>query len=75
MSQEIADKLNALGEIPVPEMKRYFPDKQHGYGVVNISTRLRLKYGEDVRFEYEVGEEGTTCVIRLPENGEEDNEL
>lgn len=75
MSQEIADKLNALGKIPVPEMKKYFPDKQHGYGVVNISTRLRLKYGEDVRFEYEVGEEGTTCVIRLPENGEEDNEL
>lgn len=75
MSQETADKLNALGEIPVPEMKQYFPDKQHGYGVVNISTRLRLKYGEDVRFEYEAGEEGTTCVIRLPENGEEDNEL
>lgn len=75
MSQETADKLNALGEIPIPEMKQYFPDKQHGYGVVNISTRLRLKYGEDVRFEYEAGEEGTACVIRLPENGEGDNEL
>lgn len=75
MSRETAEKLNALGEIPIPEMKRYFPDRQHGYGVVNIITRLRLKYGEDVRFEYETGEEGTTCVIRLPESREEDNEL
>lgn len=75
MSRETAEKLNALGEIPIPEMKRYFPDRQHGYGVVNIITRLRLKYGEDVRFEYETGEDGTTCVIRLPESKEEDNEL
>ncbi len=74
MSWEVADKLNALGGIPVPEMKQYFPDKQHGYGVVNIITRLRLKYGEDVRFEYETGEEGTRCVIQLPKNGEEKNE-
>ena len=45
------------------------------YGVINIITRLRLKYGEDVEYEYEVQEDGTKCVIRLPENGKKNDEL
>ena len=47
-------RLNGLALAPVAEMKNYFPDKKHGYGVVNIATRLRLKYGEDVSFYYEI---------------------
>ena len=35
------------------EAKKCFQDKEHGYGVVNVLTRLRLKYGEDVLFYYE----------------------
>lgn len=66
MKKEMADKLNALGKLPIAEMKNCFPDQQQGYGVVNIITRLRLKYGEGVEFVYEVHEEGTECIIRLP---------
>ncbi|MGN1377059.1 MAG: sensor histidine kinase [Dorea sp.] len=75
MEAETAEKINTLGTLPVTEMKECFPDKQHGYGVVNIITRLRLKYGEDVGFAYEVQKEGTECVIQLPVDGTENDEL
>ena len=74
MDKEIAEKINALGKVPVPEMKKAFPDKQKGYGVINIATRLRLKYGDQVEFGYEVLEEGTRCVIKLPVDGKENYE-
>ena len=71
MAQETADTLNALLHVPVADMKQFFPDKRHGYGIINIITRLRLKYGEDVTFKYEVQTEGTTCIIQLPEHASE----
>ena len=74
MDKEIAEKINDLGKVPVPEMKKAFPDKQKGYGVINIATRLRLKYGDQVEFGYEVLEEGTRCVIKLPVDGKENYE-
>lgn len=75
MEQSVADKLNGLPELPVSKMKDSFEDKKHGYGVVNIITRLRLKYGEDVKFFYEADEDGTVCVIQIPENGKKNGEL
>lgn len=74
MDKEIAEKINDLGKVPVPEMKKAFPDKQKGYGVINIATRLRLKYGDQVEFGYEVLEEGTRCLIKLPVDGKENYE-
>lgn len=74
MDQEMADRINGLGVMPVAEMKECFPDHKHGYGVVNIVTRLRLKYGEDVEFRYEVQENGTNCIVRLPVDGTENDE-
>ena len=71
MDLEIAEKVNALGSMPVSEMKKVFPDKKQGYGVTNIATRLRLKYGDQVEFYYEVLAQGTRCVIKLPADGEE----
>ena len=56
-------------------MKDSFEDKKHGYGVVNIITRLRLKYGEDVKFFYEADVDGTVCIIQIPENGKKNGEL
>jgi hypothetical protein len=38
----------------------------YGYGIFNILTRLRLKYGEEVGFAYEVEEDGTRCIIWIP---------
>ncbi|MDY2626727.1 MAG: histidine kinase [Lachnospiraceae bacterium] len=66
MEQEMLSRVNHLMEVPLSRMKEYFPDKAHGYGVINIATRLRLKYGEQVQFYYETEENGTWCTIRVP---------
>lgn len=75
IEQATADKVNALNGRPLSEVKECFPDKQHGYGIANLITRLRLKYGEDVRFEFKVEENGTRCVIWIPDDGQENKEM
>ncbi|MCD8299753.1 MAG: sensor histidine kinase [Clostridiales bacterium] len=67
MSDEMVEKMNGLMDMPVVNLQSAFTGKQHGYGVVNIITRLRLKYGGGVRFYYEVDGEGTRCFIRIPQ--------
>lgn len=74
MDTETAEKLNNLSCIPITELKHVFPDKKHGYGIVNVITRLRLKYGEDVVFRYEICNDGTKCIIQLPGPGKENDE-
>ncbi len=71
----VADKINALAEVPIVELKNVFPDKKHGYGVINIITRLRLKYGDEVKFYYELQKNGTKCIIQLPESGNDKDEI
>ena len=66
MEEETVQKLNDLNELPLSKVKGCFPDKNRGYGLVNIITRLRLKYGDEVRILYHVESEGTSCVIRIP---------
>ena len=75
MNQTMVDKINLLSDVPVVELKKVFPDKKHGYGVVNIITRLRLKYGDEVKFYYEIESCGTRCIIQLPESGKENDEI
>lgn len=75
IEREMAEKINALNDKPLQAARECFPDKRHGYGVVNVMTRLRLKYGEDVRFSYEAEEEGTRCTICIPDDGRENKEL
>lgn len=75
MDLQMAEKINHMNDRPVAEFKESFPDKQHGYGVVNIMTRLRLKYGEEVKFYYEVDAEGTNCMIKIPGGGKENYEM
>lgn len=71
----MADKVNSLAGVPIVELKNAFPDKRHGYGIINIITRLRLKYGDEVRVYYEIQKNGTKCVIQLPESGKDNNEM
>lgn len=75
MDSAMADRINSLSDLPIVELKKVFPDKKHGYGVVNIITRLRLKYGDEVRFYYEIGLCGTKCIVQLPESGKENDEI
>lgn len=72
---KMADKINALNGAPLKDLRECFPDKKHGYGVTNVITRLRLKYGEDVHFEYQAENDGTRCIIRIPDDGKENREL
>ena len=55
-----------VDKLPLGEMKNCFPDKRHGYGVVNILTRLRLKYGDGAAFYCRAQEDGPTCTIKIP---------
>ena len=75
IDEKMAMKINALNGAPLRAIKECFPDKKHGYGVTNVMTRLRLKYGEDVRFEYRAEENGTRCIIRIPDDGKENKEF
>ena len=61
MQEEMVKKINGMNDVPVSALKEYFPDKKHGYGVVNVLTRLRLKYGDGASFTCEADNEGTTC--------------
>ena len=75
IDREMMKKINALNGHPILEAKKCFQDKEHGYGVVNVLTRLRLKYGEDVLFYYEAEENGTRCTIQIPDDGKEKRDL
>lgn len=75
IKQETADRINALNGKPFTEIKGCFPGKKNGYGVTNVITRLRLKYGEGVYFGYEAEENGTRCIIRIPDDGKENKDL
>ena len=63
----MCQKINELVKAPLSVVRNAFPDKKRGYGVVNIITRLRLEYGDDIEFYYRQEEEGTTCHIELPD--------
>ena len=69
IEQSMMEKINHMNQLPVSELKECFPDKKHGYGVVNILTRLRLKYGDGAAFYCEAEEDGTTCTIKIPGDG------
>ena len=69
IEQSMMEKINHMNQLPVSELKDCFPDKKHGYGVVNILTRLRLKYGDGAVFYCEAEADGTTCTIKIPGDG------
>ncbi len=72
---EMAEKINALNGRPLSEARKLFPKNvKNGYGVSNVLTRLRLKYGEEVRFTYRAEPDGTTCRIEIPGEGEQHEE-
>ncbi len=74
MDATMQKRLNGLFSVPVGQMQEAFPDKSHGYGVINIMTRLRLKYGEAIGFCYVCDEAGTRCVITIPKEGDNADE-
>ena len=75
IAEEMAEKINALNGRPLSEARKLFPkNAKNGYGVSNVLTRLRLKYGEEVLFTYRAEQDGTTCTIEIPGEGEQHEE-
>ena len=66
VEKDVMEKINKMNDMPVSELKNCFDDKKHGYGVMNILTRLRLKYGDGAGFYCQAHEDGTTCTIKIP---------
>ena len=72
IAKEMEEKINALNGRPLSEARKLFPkNAKNGYGVSNVLTRLRLKYGEEVRFTYRAEMDGTSCTIEIPGEGEQ----
>ena len=69
MDKDMVEKINNLTHLPISQIKEAFPDKKHGYGVFNILTRLRLKYGDKITYHYETTDASTTCTIKVPKGG------
>lgn len=67
------EKINSMNDLPIAEFKNCFPDKNHGYGIVNILTRLRLKYGDGAALYFTAHSDGTTCTIKIPGGSEEES--
>lgn len=59
-------ELNRLEQVSLEEIDRMVQKKKGGYGIRNVVKRLRMRYGDNVRFYYEALSEGTRCVIRIP---------
>lgn len=64
--------------MPLSDMKNSFQGQENGYGIVNIITRLRLMYHDDIVFCVRPEEEGTVFMIRVParkseKDGDEQN--
>lgn len=71
MEEKICNKVNGLMYMSLSEMKNCFQEKKNGYGIVNIVTRLRLKYMDDIVFKVIREKDGTTFLIKVPGQKEE----
>lgn len=49
-----------------------FVEKTQGYGLRNVDERIRLLFGEAYGIRIEGTEDGTLCVITIPQRREED---
>lgn len=76
IEEQICEKINRLAQMPLSDIKNSFQGQENGYGIVNIITRLRLMYDDDVVFCVKPEDDGTLFVIRVPakRSGEDEDE-
>lgn len=61
------------GSVIQPQVLRsVFVEKTQGYGLRNVDERIRLLFGEAYGIRIEGTEDGTLCVITIPQRREED---
>lgn len=61
--------LNQMRYEDLSKIKDFFPQKQGGYGIANLVSRIRLKYQDRIEFYYQrlQDDKGTECIIVIPE--------
>jgi sensor histidine kinase YesM len=75
IDEEVKNKISNMVNMDLNEIKNSFSNKSGGYGIGNIISRLRLKYGKLVQFYYENEEKGTRCVIKIPKDNWKEGSL
>lgn len=70
MSMDDIERIRQMYQCDYKEIHSFFRDREGGYGVSNVMGRLRLKYGSAMEYYYETGDEGTLCVIKIPQEEE-----
>lgn len=73
INPNMLEKLNKMKWMPLQELEKLFNEKQKGFGIRNVITRLRLMYGENIQFYYKSFHDGTVVTIKIPK-GEIENE-
>lgn len=67
--KEKVEVLNRIREMEQEEMKKYFFTERGGFGIYNIVTRMKMKYGNKFDIQYSIPEDGgTLCCIWIPKN-------
>jgi len=66
MQEDIKNKINNMVNMKLDEIKKSFLDESGGYGVGNVVSRLRLRYGKQMKFYFENEANGTKCTIKIP---------
>lgn len=66
MEQEVIRLIAEMVKEDISSIPSAFPGRESGYGVGNVISRLRLKYGDDITFYFVSEEQETCCVIEIP---------
>lgn len=66
MNENDIEKIQQMYQCDYREIYGFFKDREGGYGISNVMGRLRLKYGSQMEYYYEVKDGGTMCTIKIP---------
>ncbi len=66
MTEEMLDQLNSMPFLSFDIIKEKIVNKRNGYGIANVISRLKLKYGDNIEFYYTNEKVGVTCTIIVP---------
>ncbi len=67
LQEDIKNKINNMMNIELNKIKDNFSEKRGGYGIGNVISRLRLKYGNLVQLYFDnESNGGVKCTIKIP---------
>lgn len=65
MEEKDMERLNRLQDAKLTQMDQLITSQEGGYGIRNVVKRLRLRYGDGVRFYYVRSANKTTCILKI----------